>query len=64
MLYAQIKDSQVVNIVVADNEEILPLLKEGFDFLIRVDEMSPAIKIGGLYDGNSFSEPPPDEEPG
>lgn len=57
MIYAQIKDGVISNTIVADEETPLSLFAEGFDSLVRVDELSPRPGPGWTYDGAHFSAP-------
>lgn len=59
MLYAQIKDGEIKNIIVLDDRVYKPLLLEGFDYLKRIDNRDPIPMIGDLYDeeSNTFSSP-------
>lgn len=57
MVYAQIKDSLVSNTITLSDESLIDLFSEGFDFIIRVDNISPRPSIGWSYDSvsNKFS---------
>lgn len=64
MIYAQIKDGEIKNIIVLDDRVYKPLLLEGFDYLKRIDNRDPIPMIGDLYDeeSNTFSSPPPEPD--
>jgi hypothetical protein len=57
MTYLQIKDGFVKNAIVLNDESLIPIFSEGFDFFIRSDEMIPQPGIGWSYDGAVFAEP-------
>lgn len=65
MLYAQIKNGMVQNIIVIEDTNLLPLFSQGFDSLIDVTNLSSDVcpygthpGPGDLYDGSVFSRPP------
>lgn len=55
MIYAQIKDRTVLNCIVIENIESLELFSEGYDYLVRIDQLDPRPSIGWSYDGVNFS---------
>lgn len=61
-IYAQIKDGEIKNTIVADAEFIKEVASQ-WDFIIDITDMDPQPAIGWLYDGQDFSppvvEPPP-----
>lgn len=57
MLYAQIKNGIVENVIILDDVALIPKFSEGFDYFIRVDEMDPQPGVLWLYDGEKFSPP-------
>lgn len=61
MIYAQVKDSKIVNVIILDDESLKPLFLEGFDYLVEIslDPGDPA--IGWSYDPNSQTFSPPEE---
>lgn len=61
MVYAQIKNGNVVNTIVADENTPLDLFARGFDYFIRIDEMDLVPSIGWTYNGENFSPPAPPE---
>lgn len=61
MVYAQIKDSIVRNVIVLDDVTLAPLFDDSFDAIVRIDNLFPSPGIGWSYDGNTFS-PPLEEE--
>lgn len=61
MVYAQIKDGIVVNCVILEDETLIDLFTEGFDYLININDLDPIPSIDWTYDSgnNTFSEPVP-----
>lgn len=57
MIYAQIKNLRIVNIIAADENTDLALFLEGFDLLIRIDILPVIPGISWTYDGLIFSPP-------
>jgi len=57
MIYVQILNGIVKNSIVLTDISLEDLFLEGFDYLIRVDTMTPQPGIDWLYDGSSFSPP-------
>ena len=55
MIYAQIKNQIVKNCLIL--EEYNASFLEGYDSLVRIDELSPRPGIGWSYDGTDFSAP-------
>lgn len=62
MIYAQIKDGVVSNIIVLNDEQYIPLFSQGFDELLRVDQLLPYPSPGWTYDGQDFFPPEQEEE--
>lgn len=62
MVYAQIKNGLIVGAIAVDETTVLALFAEGFDHLLRIDDLIPQPGIGWSYDGQHFSPPvlPPD----
>lgn len=60
MVYAQIKDDLVKNCIILRHTEYEELLAEGFDDLVRIDDLDPRPGIGWSYDGETFTAPPPE----
>lgn len=63
MIYAQIKDNVIKNRIRLDDSNLESLFLNGFDYLIRIDELEVQPDIGWFYDGQSFTQPSPEEEP-
>lgn len=57
MLYAQIKDGIICNIVVLEDESILSQLSYGYDAVIEVSSDPGSPGIGWSWDGQIFSAP-------
>lgn len=57
MVYAQIKSEKVINCIILDDESLLPLFQEGYDLVIRIDELSPRPGPGYSYISGEFSPP-------
>lgn len=55
MIYAQILNGKIENIIVLDDVSLVPHFKEGFDDLVRIDNLVPVPVIGASYDGVNFS---------
>lgn len=58
MIYAQIKNNKVCNCIVLDDTNLLSLFSVGYDYLIRIDTVTPMPNIGWSYDGLNFSSIP------
>lgn len=57
MIYAQIKNGLINNVIEANENTPLDLFSEGYDHLIRIDNLSPVPGINWSYDGNIFTAP-------
>lgn len=57
MIYAQIKNGIVRNLIVLDDDSLAHLFAEGYDLCIRVDQLDPQPCIFWSYDGENFSAP-------
>lgn len=55
MIYAQIKDGTVRNVILLDDLSISHLFSDGFDYFIDVTAMSPRPEIGWSYVDETFS---------
>jgi len=60
MIYAQIKGGLVENIIKLNDVNLVDVFLEGYDFIIRIDELANTPQIGWSYDGNNFSPPSAD----
>lgn len=58
MVYAQISEGVIQNRIVIDDPDIVQYFLEGYDYIIRVDDLDPEPQMGWLYDGMVFSPPP------
>lgn len=61
MVYAQIKNNEVKNTIVLNDDSLLPVFSQNWDHCIRIDELRPMPGIGWSYDGQEFAPPPPEE---
>lgn len=59
MIYAQIKNGIIQNIIDLEDASLIPLFSQGFDFFVDITKLQPYPSPGHSYDGNSFSLPPP-----
>lgn len=55
MIYAQIKNGSVKNIILLDNPLLETIFLEGFDYLVRIDNLNIIPSKDWNYDGNNFS---------
>lgn len=69
MIYAQILNGKIVNVIVLNDDDLVSTFSEGFDFLIEIEQNPGDPGIGWRYDQDTgFSSPPstiledPDEE--
>ncbi len=60
-IFALIKDGSVENIIVAD-ENFVALIAPKWNFIIRIDEISPRPEIGWAYQNGEFINPNVPEE--
>lgn len=60
MVYAQVKNGIIKNVINLDDVSLEPVFLEGFDQLIRIDNLQQQINKYDLYDpdSNIFSSPP------
>lgn len=59
MLFAQINDNVIQNIIVLDNSSMSSIFSAGFQYFIQVDILNPQPDVGWTYDGTTFSPPMP-----
>src|SRR5271169_2776861 len=57
MIYAQILGDVVKNTIVLEDTTLESLFAEGFDLLMRVDNVTPQPSIGWTWNGTTFSPP-------
>lgn len=57
MVYAQIKDGIVKNVIVLHDVNLISLFTIGYDQLVLIDAVSPKPGPSWTYDGNNFSAP-------
>jgi hypothetical protein len=56
--YAVIKDETVVNVIVADSQEVAEQCNPG-NTCVEYTQENPAV-VGGTWNGSTFSEPVPE----
>lgn len=61
MVYAQILNNIVQNIIILNNPNLVSVFTQDYDYCIRIDNISDIngndINIGWVYDGTHFSPP-------
>jgi hypothetical protein len=63
MTYAQIKGGWILNVIILNDPSLLslffidPMGGPNFDYVLRIDEISPEPQIGWAYDGENFTNP-------
>jgi hypothetical protein len=62
MIYSQIRNGIIENQIILEDPSLEPLFREGFDALIRTDNVTPTPSIGWSWDGEQFKEPELNEE--
>jgi len=55
MIYAQILNSLIVNVIQIDDVTAVPLFTVGYDDCIQIDTITPQPTIGWSYDGTNFT---------
>jgi hypothetical protein len=58
MNYAQIKNGQVENIIVLEDDSLIAHFSDGFDYFVSVDGLDPMPRLGWSYDGTNFIPTP------
>lgn len=59
MIYGQIKNGVIQNTIVLEDANLSSLFAIGFDFCIRIDNLTPIPGINWNYNGTTFSTPTP-----
>lgn len=59
MIYAQILSGTVKNVIRLTDASLESAFTVGFDYLVRIDELSPTPGVGWSYNGSTFSPPAP-----
>ena len=49
MVYAQIKNNVIVNVIVLDDPTLVSIFTDGFDYCVRIDNLTPVPIIGDTY---------------
>lgn len=57
MIYAQIKNNSIKNVIILEDESLISLFEVGFDSCVRIDNINPVPAINWSYDGINFSAP-------
>ena len=57
MIYAQIKNNTVQNIIVLQDTSLVSVFTEGYDYCVRIDNLPEVPSIGWAYDGQNFIKP-------
>jgi hypothetical protein len=58
MTYAQVQDGIILNIIELDDISLIPVFVAGWQYLVRIDIISPEPAIGWTtVDGINFSPP-------
>lgn len=57
MVYAQIKNSKVENIIIINDESLVSLFGEGFDEIVSVEDADPRPGPGWFYEDEEFAPP-------
>lgn len=58
MIFAQIKDGFIVNMIVLEDSSLLPLFSQDFDDVIQVDNKPGSPAVGWSYDPEQGFSPP------
>lgn len=61
MIYAQVLNNVIVNVIVLDDVSLIPVFTRGFDDLIEISVDPGSPSIGWIYDPNSNKFSPPTE---
>lgn len=59
MIFSQIQDGVIVNTIVLNDIDDLPLFMGDFDYVLQIDQLYPRPGIGWTFDGITFSPPEP-----
>ncbi len=54
MIYAQVLNCVVQNVIELEDDCLIHLFEKGFDHCVRVDHLSPQPAIGWFHDGEKF----------
>lgn len=60
MIYAQVKDSLVINTIVLDDTNLIPLFSSGYDYFIEISDDPGSPAVGWSYDPILGFSPPVD----
>lgn len=59
MIYAQILNGTVINVIVLADEDLIDTFSEGFDHFVEIEQVPGSPGVGWSYDGTDFSPPEP-----
>lgn len=59
MLFAQINNNIVQNVIVLNDSSISSMFSAGYQYFVQVDQLVPQPEIGWTYDGTNFFAPMP-----
>lgn len=57
MIFAQIKENIVCNVIVLDDMDLISHFAESLTYIINITDMIPQPGIGWSYDGENFTAP-------
>lgn len=57
MVFAQINNNTIINIISLIDSSLIPFFSEGFDYFIQIDNIIPQPLIGWSFDGQNFTNP-------
>lgn len=57
MLYAQIKNGIIINIIKLDDSSVIDNFSTNFDYFIRIDQLYPRPSMGWSYSNSTFQRP-------
>src|SRR5277367_6533990 len=54
MIYAQVKNCVIQNVIILNDENLVHLFEKGFDHCLRIDHLNPQPALGWFHDGKNF----------
>lgn len=61
MIYACIKDAEIKNVIVVEDLSFVQLIASDWEYIKRIDNLSPTPQIGWSYNHSDNSYSPPAE---
>lgn len=58
MIFAQVLNNQIQNVIDLEDASLLPLFQDGFDSLVQIDTLDPQPGIGWIFDNINWNPPP------